>query len=174
MLHVQHDYFSLFKQSDHCFLSSSVIGSLIGWIKWIRKNNRAARAARFLLQFSDVVGQTTTGNFHICGSDANANLQQWIFHSLPLRESHSCQESESALRLFFTTLISTWNNRETLNLTLSSILNFKWRFRCHNRRSFLNSLIRNFNNIACSFKNSYWRVKGASDNLNSTEVWIST
>ena len=28
--HVQHDYFSLFNQSDHCFLASSVIGSLIG------------------------------------------------------------------------------------------------------------------------------------------------
>ena len=53
VLHVQHDYFSWFNQSDHCFLASSVIGSLIGWIKWIRKNIRATRAARFLLQFFD-------------------------------------------------------------------------------------------------------------------------
>ena len=28
--HVQHDYFSLFNQSDHCFLASSVMWSLIG------------------------------------------------------------------------------------------------------------------------------------------------
>ena len=31
----------------------------------MKKNNRAARAARFLVQCFDIVCQTTTGNFHI-------------------------------------------------------------------------------------------------------------
>ena len=41
------------------------MNNLIGWI---RKNNRAARAARFLVQFFDVVCQTTSWNFQIWGS----------------------------------------------------------------------------------------------------------
>ena len=41
------------------------INDLIGWI---RKNNRAARAARTLAQVFDVVCLTTTWNFHIWGS----------------------------------------------------------------------------------------------------------
>ena len=40
------------------------------------KNNRAARAARFLVQFFDVVCQTTTWKFHIWDSDDNANPLQ--------------------------------------------------------------------------------------------------
>ena len=101
-----------------------IIGSLIGWIRWIRKNNRAALAARFLRQFFDVVGQTSTWNFHIRGSDENSKPQQQTFHSLPLRQSHSRQASESALCLFCTTSW-TWNNRERLNLTQSSISNWR-------------------------------------------------
>ena len=104
----------------------------------MRKNNCAARAARFLVQMFDVVCQTTTWNFHIGGADDNAGSQQYIFHSLPLHENHSYQASESVVRLFCTTR-STWNNRKRLNLTQSSIL--LWRFRCSCRRSFLNSLI---------------------------------
>ena len=60
-----------------------------------------------------------------------------IFHSLPLQENHSCQASESALRLFCTTW-PTWNGRKTLNLTQISLL--MWRFRCSRRRGILKSL----------------------------------
>ena len=63
------------------------------FIGWMRKNNRAARAARFLVQFLDVVCQTRTRNFQICVSDDNASPQQLIFHSLRLHEYHSCQTS---------------------------------------------------------------------------------
>ena len=38
----------------------------------MKKNNRAARAARFSVQCFDVVWQTTTLNFHICGFDDNS------------------------------------------------------------------------------------------------------
>ena len=34
-------------------------------IGWMRKNNRATRVARTLVEFSDVVCQTTTWNFEI-------------------------------------------------------------------------------------------------------------
>ena len=61
-------------------------------------------------------------------------LEAINFHYLSLHENHSCQASESAVRLFCTT----WNNRKTLNLTQSLIL--MWRFRCSCLRSFLNSL----------------------------------
>ena len=45
---------------------------------------------------------------------------------------------ENALRLFWTTW-PTWNNRQTVSLTQSSTL--KWRFCCSSRRSFLNVLL---------------------------------
>ena len=45
-------------------------------IGWTRKNNRAARAARSLVQFFDVVCQMTTWNFHIEGFNDNVNTQQ--------------------------------------------------------------------------------------------------
>jgi len=45
-------------------------------ISWVKKNNRAARAARFLVQCFDEVYRTTTWNFHIRGSDDNASPQQ--------------------------------------------------------------------------------------------------
>ena len=46
------------------------INDLIGWMK---KNNRATRAARSLVHFFDVVCQTTTWNFQIGASDDNAS-----------------------------------------------------------------------------------------------------
>ena len=76
------------------------INALIGRTK---KNNRAARAARFLVQFFDIVCQTTTSNFHFLGSHDNANPQQYIFHTLPSHEDHLCQTGESVLRLLCTT-----------------------------------------------------------------------
>ena len=42
---------------------------------WMRKDNRATRAARFLEQIFDVVCQMTTSNFHTSGSDDNASSQ---------------------------------------------------------------------------------------------------
>ena len=65
----------------------------------MKKNNRAARAALFLVELFYVVRQMRTWNFHIWGSGDNATAQQEIFYSLPLLENHSCQASESALRL---------------------------------------------------------------------------
>ena len=78
------------------FTTTPQINDLIGWM---RKSNRAARAARSLVQFFYVVGQTTTSNFHTWGSDDNASPQQKISHSLHLHKNHSCQASESALLL---------------------------------------------------------------------------
>ena len=52
------------------------INDLIGWMKKNNRAARAARAARFLVQCFDVVCQTTTWNFHIWGSDDNASSQQ--------------------------------------------------------------------------------------------------
>ena len=96
--HVRHDYFFVlirFNQSNQWFIAllltlhssfsynrefknwqrqrqttTPKINYLIGWMK---KNNRAARAARFLVQCLDVVCQTTTWNFHIWGSDDNGS-----------------------------------------------------------------------------------------------------
>ena len=53
--------------------TTPLINDLIGWMK---KNDRAARAARFLVQFIDVAYQTTTWNFHIWASDDNVSPQQ--------------------------------------------------------------------------------------------------
>ena len=108
------------------------------------KNARAKRAKIlfFIVKYANLWGfccrrgclisLTTTWNFHIRGSDDIASSQLQIFHSLPLDENHSCQECESALRLFCSTW-PTWNNRKKLNF--SSIL--IWLFRCSNRRGFL-------------------------------------
>ena len=46
---------------------------LIGWMK---KNNRAARAARTLVEFFDVVCQMTTRNFLIYSFNDDVNTQQ--------------------------------------------------------------------------------------------------
>ena len=49
--------------------TTSQINDLIGWM---RENKRAARAARFLVEFFDVVCQMTSWNFHIWSSDNKA------------------------------------------------------------------------------------------------------
>ena len=56
--------------------TSSRINDLIGWVK---KNNLAARAARFLVQLFDVVYQSTKWNFHFWGSDDNVALSSKPF-----------------------------------------------------------------------------------------------
>ena len=45
-------------------------------IDWMRKNNRAARAARTCVQFFDVVCQTRTWNFQIYSFNDNVNTQR--------------------------------------------------------------------------------------------------
>ena len=42
----------------------------------MRKNDRAARAARTLVEFFDVVCQMTTWNFEVKGFSDNVNTQQ--------------------------------------------------------------------------------------------------
>ena len=44
-------------------------------IGWMRKNIRAARAARALVQFFDVVSQKATSNFQILGFNNKVNTQ---------------------------------------------------------------------------------------------------
>ena len=51
--------------------TTQLINDFIGWLK---KNNRAARAARFLLQFFDVVYQMTW-NFLFSSFEDNASPQ---------------------------------------------------------------------------------------------------
>ena len=48
-------------------------------IGWMRKNNRAARAARTWVHFFDEVCQMTTWNFQIEGFNDNVNTQQKSF-----------------------------------------------------------------------------------------------
>ena len=79
-----------------------------------------------------------------------------MFHYLPFHKSHSCQINKSALHLFRITR-QTWNNRKTVNPTQSSIL--MCRFRCSNRRRFLNSLLISGKNKTAS---KPWRTFSAS------------
>ena len=65
VLHVQHDYFFLFilfNQLNSLLPTTPENNDLIGWI---RQNNRAARAARFLVQFFDVACQMTISKFKV-------------------------------------------------------------------------------------------------------------
>ena len=50
----------------------------------MRENNRAARAARTLVELLDVVCQKTTRNFQIYSFNGNVNTQQQILYSLYL------------------------------------------------------------------------------------------
>ena len=90
--------------------------SMIWLVGWMRRSNRAARVAHFLVQYFHDVCQTKTWNLHSWGSDANSSPQQKIFHCMPLHENHLSQVRETTLRLVCTTW-QTWNNRITLNLT---------------------------------------------------------
>ena len=114
------------------------INNLLGWM---RKNNRAARAPRFLVQFFDVVYQMTTWIF--------------IFEVLKTTQTGSCKSF--ILCLYVKTIRGIRAKRAKVHFTCflqrgkhgiitkhstktqSSIL--MWRCRCSNRRSFLNSPI---------------------------------
>ena len=55
------------------------------WSDWLNEeNNRAARAARTLVQFFDVVCQMSMWNFNIWAFNYNVKTQHQIFHSLYL------------------------------------------------------------------------------------------
>ena len=90
-------------------------------IGWIRKNNRATCAARFLAQFFDVICQTMTWSFHIWSSHATTRGCSSKFSFPLLHENYSCQTSERTLRLFRATW-RTCNNRKTLNVPQSALL----------------------------------------------------
>ena len=81
-------------------------------IGWMRKNNCAACAARFLVTFSDLVCQTTALNFHFWGERlrelAAVNLS--FFSCLYMINSFMPSEWK------FCSTWPTWNNRKTLNL----------------------------------------------------------
>ena len=78
------------------FVAVFVNNDLIGWIiltGWMRKTNRAARAARTLVQFFDVVCQMTTWNFPIQGfnrqrEDTTVNPSVSIFTLTELLLGH--------------------------------------------------------------------------------------
>ena len=108
------------RNDDSTGYENATNNNLIGWIK---KNNRAARAARRFPEIFIFEVLTSTRTVAV-------NLSFFAFTWKPF--------VPSAPRLFYTTW-STWNNRETLNLTQSSIL--KWRFRRRSRRSLLNSRV---------------------------------
>ena len=125
--------------------TSTTTPQLNDLISSMKKNNRAARAARFLVQCFDVVWLTTTWNFLVWGSDDNPvvvktsntdrarSIKSFIL-CLYMKTTRAKHCSESALLLFCTTW-PTWNNRKRLNLTKSSFL--MWRFRCSCRRNSL-------------------------------------
>ena len=53
-------------------------------IGWMTKNNRAARSARFLMQFlTQSAKRRSAWNVHTWSSDDNASPQPKMFHSLP-------------------------------------------------------------------------------------------
>ena len=56
--------------------TTTQVNSYTDLIGLMRKDSRATRAARTLVQFFDVVCQMTTGNFQIEGFNDNVNAQQ--------------------------------------------------------------------------------------------------
>ena len=61
--HAQHDYFFLFILFNQLNSLSPTTRENNDLIAWIRKNNCAARGARFLVQFFDVACQMTISKF---------------------------------------------------------------------------------------------------------------
>ena len=101
------------------------------------KNNRAARAARTLIQFFDVVCQMTW-NFQIKGFNDNVNTQQQIFHSLYFLQRRFYQSISRVLGQK-----QGMRGRSKINqiVSISQMFIFKWRFRCRCRRCCLSSLL---------------------------------
>jgi len=105
-------FFSLNLQISGVLVTAN-IKDLIGWM---RKNNRAARAACFLAQFLVVVCLEIF-KFEVRTTTRSTKK---IYHSLPLCENRSFQSSERTLPLF-PSKWPTWNNHETRNLLWSTI-----------------------------------------------------
>jgi len=94
------------------------------WFDWLIKNNRAARAARFLVQFGDEACKMTTWKCDILGSDRGQHLLSAV--SLSFFPWKLFVPSKRKYTLYNMTNMS---NRKTLKLTQitqSSILNLKF------------------------------------------------
>ena len=65
----------------------------------MRKNKRAARETRFLVQLL-IYSPKQRGKIHISGSDDNASLQQEILHSLPYIVTIRAKEAKVQLAYF--------------------------------------------------------------------------
>ena len=78
--HVQHDYFFLFilfNQLNSLLPTTPENNDLIGWIM---KNNRAARAARSLVQSFDAVCQMTISKFKVLTTTLTHNSKSFILY----------------------------------------------------------------------------------------------
>ena len=104
----------------------------------MRKNNRVARAARFLLQFLTKPAKRRREIF-VFEVLTKTRANSGKCHSLPLHENHSCYSSERILRLFRSTW-QEWSSCNAFNRLQTPILN--WRFHFSSRCSFLNSPLR--------------------------------
>ena len=71
--------FILFSQLNSLLPTTPENNDLIGWI---RKNNRAARAAHFLVQFFDVACQMTISKFKVLTTTSthNSNYKSFILY----------------------------------------------------------------------------------------------
>ena len=94
--------------------TTSQVNGLIGWV---RENNRATRAARFLVQFFDVVYQTTTWNLHIWGFSNRARRSKLFILCLYVETIRAKQATLS----LSCTKWPTRNNLKTFNPAQSCI-----------------------------------------------------
>ena len=133
------------------------VSDLIGWMK---KNNRAARAARFLMFFSRSLPNDDVKFSYLRlwrqRELAAVNLSLFAFTWKPFVPSKRKCNSPILYN------VNNMDNRKRLNLTQSSIL--MWRFRRSCRRSFLNSLqAERFEWDKNDFLHYIWKLKGTRD-----------
>ena len=104
----------------------------------MRKNNRATRAARFLVQFSTWSAERRSEifSFEVLTTTRAVSCKPFIL-CLYVKAIRAKLAKVRTVRLLCTTW-PTWKNRKTFNPTQSSIL--MRRFRYGSRLSFLNSL----------------------------------
>ena len=81
LLHEKHDYFLVIQPITLLICSVVVAVAIRNMIGWMGKNNRAARAARILVQFLDVACQKTTWNFQMQREPAEVykSFIFWLF-----------------------------------------------------------------------------------------------
>ena len=100
----------------------------------MKKNNRAARAARFLVQCLDVVCQTTTREISIFEVLTTTRARSSKCFIVCFYMKTISAKQVQVARHIFCTAFPTWNDHRSLNLTQSSILMSP--FRCSCRHSF--------------------------------------